>query len=119
MLNLTRPNFKKIKNKLLRQQKEVEEELKDLEKKDPVMLDGLAESTEPGTESWMADVHNQVVAVKHNLQSLLKKIKKSLTNLKTGKYGKCENCGKTIEPARLEAMSTATLCVSCSKKNLK
>lgn len=118
MLNLTRRNFKALKNKLLRKQKEVEVELKDLEKKDPVMLDGLAESTEPGTESWMADVHNQVVAVNHNLQFLLKKIKKSLSNMKKGKYGECENCGKPIESARLEAMPTATLCVSCSKKKL-
>ena len=116
MLNLTRPNFKALKNKLLRQQKNVEGELKDLEKKDPVMLDGLAESTEPGTESWMADVHNQVVALKHNLQSLLKRTQKSLSNIKKGKYGKCENCGKMIEPARLEAIPTASLCMSCSKK---
>lgn len=116
MLNLTRRNFKALKNKLLRKQREVEVELKDLEKKDPIMLDGLAESTEPGTESWMADVHSQVVAVKHSLMSLSKKIKKSLINLKTGKYGKCENCGKMIEPARLEAIPTATLCVGCSKK---
>lgn len=117
MLKLTRPNFKTLRNKLLRKQKQVEGELKDLERKDPVMLDGLAESTEPGTESWMADVHNQVVAVNHNLKSLLKKIQKSLSNLKKGKYGKCENCGKMIEPARLDAMPTATLCVSCSKKS--
>lgn len=119
MLNLTRPNFKSIKDRLLRQQRRVEVELKDLEKKDPVMADGLAESTEPGTESWMADVHNQVVAVKHNLQQMLSKIRESLVNLKLGKYGKCENCGKQIEAARLEAIPMATLCVSCSKKATK
>lgn len=117
MLNLTRANFKFLRDKLLKQQKVVQSELEDLEKKDPVMVDGLAESTEPGTESWMADVHNQVVAVKQNLQHMLKRIQKSLMNLKTGKYGKCENCGKPIEPARLEAMPTATLCVYCSKKS--
>ncbi|MBI3486346.1 TraR/DksA C4-type zinc finger protein [Candidatus Daviesbacteria bacterium] len=119
MLNLTRTNFNSIKNKLLRQKQKVEGELRELDKKDPVMLDGLAESSEPGTESWMADVHNQVVAVKQNLHALLSKIKKSLVNLKTGKYGKCEVCGKIIERARLEAMPTATDCLSCSKKAFK
>ncbi len=28
---------------------------------------------------------------------------------------KCEKCGKDIEPARLKALPTASLCVSCSK----
>lgn len=117
MLRLTRMNFEKIKSLLLRRQKEVEEELKTI--KDPVMSDGLAESSEPGTDSWIADVHNQTVAIKENLSQLLSKIRKSLTNLRTGKYGKCENCGRDIEPERLEAIPIATLCLSCSKKAKK
>lgn len=117
MLKRTRENFEFIKRKLLRQKAQVESELKELEKKDPVMADGLAESSEPGTESWMADVHNQVVAVKQTLQGLLEKTKTSLFRLRTGKYGKCENCGNKIEAERLEAMPAATLCLSCSKKS--
>ncbi len=117
MLKKTRENFEFIKRKLLRQKAQVESELKELEKKDPVMADGLAESSEPGTESWMADVHNQVVAVKQSLISLRDKIRSSLSKMKTGKYGKCENCGKQIEDERLEAMPAATLCLACSKKS--
>lgn len=105
----------KIKNLLLNQQKKVEQEIEALEKDDPVHSLDIAESSEPGTDSWLADTHSRVVAVKNNLQDLLKKIKKSLIALKTGKYGKCENCGKKIEPQRLSAMPTATLCISCSK----
>ncbi len=117
MLNLTRRNFEKLKRILLKQQKKVEEELDSL--KDPVLTDGLAESSEPGTDSWFADVHNQVVALKGNLQQILSSIRSSLANLKSGSYGKCENCGKSIELARLEAMPIATLCLSCSKKGIK
>ena len=116
MLNLTRQNFSKIKAILLRQQKEVEEEIKSLEADDPVNSLSLAESSEPGTDSWMADTHSRVVAVRQNLQNMLKNIKKSLINIKSGKYGKCESCGKLIEPERLKAMPTATLCIACSKK---
>lgn len=119
MLNLTRPNFEKIKAVLLRQQKKVEEDLKAIERADPVLGDSLAESSEPGTDSWLADVHNQAVAVQHNLQDMLRTIKKSLTNLRVGKYGICEKCGKPIEIARLEAMPTATLCLADSKKTAK
>ena len=116
MLKLTRTNFEKIKNALLRQQKEVENEIKSLEQDDPVNSLGMAESSEPGTDSWVADTHGRVMAVKQNLKDLLERIKSSLLALKSGKYGKCTNCGNPIEPQRLEAMPTATLCIACSKK---
>lgn len=116
MLNLTRPNFDKIRGLLLKQQKKVEQNLKDLEKDDPLMDGSAAESSEPGTDSWLADTHSRMVAVKDSLQSMLSNIRKSLTAMKTGKYGKCEVCGKDIESERLEAMPTATLCIADSKK---
>ncbi len=108
----------KLKQLLLKQQQKVEEEIKSLEKDDPVHSLDLAESSEPGTDSWMADTHGRVQAVKSSLQQLLSKIKSSLTALNTGKYGKCENCGKPIEMKRLQAMPTATLCIACSTKSL-
>lgn len=106
----------KVKDLLLKQQKKVEEEIASLDKDDPVNSLEIAESSEPGTDSWMADTHGRVVAVKGSLQEMLLKIKRALTNLKLGKYGKCENCGNLIETQRLDAMPTATLCISCSKK---
>ena len=106
----------KIRAILLRQKKNVEQNLKALEADDPVMDKGLAESSEPGTDSWLAETHGRVVALRQNLLDMLAKTKKALINIRTGKYGKCENCGKKIEEARLKAMPTATLCISCSKK---
>ncbi len=119
MLNLNRQSFDRVKKLLLRQEKEVKEELKRLEKDDPVFDSGLPESIEPGTSSWIADVHSRAVAVKENLQSMLSKTQKSLINLRKGTYGRCEKCGKQIEEKRLQAMPTATMCVACSKKYSK
>lgn len=117
MLDQTRKNFEKVKSLLLRKQRKVEEELKGLEDDDPVLKDNAsAESSEPGTDSWLADTHSRVVAIRKNLSDMLTNIRKSLIALRSGKYGKCENCGRPIEPKRLEAMPTATLCISCSKK---
>lgn len=107
--------IKKIKDMLLNQQKKVEEEIELLDKDDPVNSQ-VAESSEPGTDSWVADTHTRTVAVKQNLLDILSKIKYSLKSLASGKYGKCENCGKKIEEVRLEAVPTATLCITCSKK---
>jgi DnaK suppressor protein len=54
--------------------------------------------------------------MRQNLLDILGKTKKALANIKTGKYGKCEKCGNAIEPERLQAMPTATLCIADSKK---
>lgn len=116
MLNLPQEIFKKIKNKLLKQQKEIEKNLKTIEASDPVNGDGLAESSEPGTDSWLADAHGRTQAVKQNLMTILQNTRQALINLRKGNYGKCKKCGKDIELARLEAMSTATVCLNCSKK---
>ena len=116
MLNLPQKTLITIKRLLLRRQKKLEEGLKNLEGSDPIKSEGLAESSESGTDSWIADVHGRVIAIKQNLQQLLSHTKISLSNLKRGIYGKCEKCGKIIEIQRLLVMPTATLCLSCSRK---
>src|SRR3989344_3650611 len=111
--------LKKIKDLLTRQQKKVEEEIQLLDADDPVNSEAPAESSEPGTDSWVADTHTRTVAVKKGLQDMLSKIKHALQSVSLGKYGKCENCGKKIEASRLAAMTTASLCIACSKLKLK
>jgi DnaK suppressor protein len=109
----------KIRQILLRQEKKVEEEIKALEDDDPVLNSYMPESSEPGTDSWMADVHSRAVAAKQSLQEVLVNIRKSLKALRMGKYGKCEYCGNPIEKERLAAMPTAVLCIACSKKKTR
>lgn len=116
MLNLPRKSFDSIKKYLLHRQKQVKEEIESIDKQDPVLMDGVAESSEPGTDSFQADVHARLLSAKNSLLEMSQWIKKSLINLRKGTYGKCERCGKKIEQARLEAMPTATLCILCSKK---
>lgn len=120
MLNLPQQTLVKIKKYLLHRQKQVDEQLKSIESDDPVSAAGLApEASESGTESWLAEVHGRLGAIKGDLLNMSDKIKDSLAKLKKGTYGKCENCGKQIEAERLEAMPTATLCIACSKKAAK
>jgi RNA polymerase-binding transcription factor len=37
----------------------------------------------------------------------------ALERLRGGDYGRCEECGETIAPARLKAMPEVTTCVRC------
>lgn len=103
-----------VKNLLLHRRKNIEQDLKALDAEDPVLDRGLAESSEPGTDSWIADTHGRVTAMKQSLLNSLNGIKRALTNIRSGKYGKCEKCGKPIEEARLKVIPTATLCIYCS-----
>lgn len=120
MLDLPQKTLSKIKRVLLRQQKQIKQQLDTIEKNDPVTSTALApEAGESGTDSWLAETHGRLTAVKDNLLRLSGNVTRSLLKLKRGTYGKCENCKKPIEPARLEAMPTATLCLSCSKKTSK
>ena len=109
-------DFKKI---LLRQKRDLEKEILSVEKEDPLNTDDLVESSEPGTDSFFADVHGKVIAIKQNLENLLGNTTKALMNLKKGKFGKCEVCGKKIEEERLKIIPTTVLCLKHSKTHKK
>lgn len=116
MLSLPGKSIRAIKKLLLKRQKEVEEQIREVSDDDPVTAPALAESSEPGTDSWMADAHSRTIALKDQLVKAANSVKTALFKIKKRTYGTCESCKKDIEPARLEAMPTASLCLSCSKK---
>lgn len=105
-----------IKKTLIKQQEEVEASLKAVEKDDAATEPGLAETSEPGMDSWIAESHTRTVALVSQLKRMGSSIKAALFRMKKGSYGKCEKCGQSIESVRLLAMPTATLCLKCSKK---
>lgn len=108
-------DLSKVKALLLEKQKKSEEEIKNLDLEDPVLSDQTPESSEPGTDSWLADVHSRSESAKMTLTTTLKHVKHALHKIETNKYGKCEKCGNPIEAPRLEIMPEAPLCIACSK----
>lgn len=116
MLNFPKKTLNSIKKYLLRQKKEVDKSLAEVEENDPAKTPVLAESSEPGTDSYIADTHTKNLVLKDQLIKMSNSIKSTLSKMSKGTYGKCENCGKKIEVGRLLAMPTAEYCVSCSQK---
>ena len=43
-------------------------------------------------------------------------VKRALTRIDNGTYGKCVRCGGEIAPKRLEARPEAALCIECASK---
>ena len=63
--------------------------------------------------------HARIVAIKAELNSKAKQIKKALYMVKKGKYGICEDCKKMIDTDRLAVFPEATLCINCKKQREK
>ncbi len=53
-------------------------------------------------------------ALAHTLQETLTDVEHALEKLGGESFGICENCGKPIAEARLEAMPAARLCIDCA-----
>ena len=62
------------------------------------------------------------LAIEKQMKDQLADIEHALQKFEEGTYGFCEQCGQPIDPARLEALPQAKLCLSCKSgqgKNAK
>lgn len=57
---------------------------------------------------------NKNFALEQELEFRLNSIRKTREKIKEGTYGKCDNCGSDIAPARLKAVPDATKCITCA-----
>jgi DnaK suppressor protein len=48
-------------------------------------------------------------------EELLRKVDRALLRVREKSYGDCEECNKSINPERLEALPWATMCVKCQE----
>ena len=60
--------------------------------------------------------HDRVAALKLEVDKTLINIRKTLTRIRVGRFGLCENCGNMIDTDRLAIDPTVSLCISCASK---
>ncbi len=51
-----------------------------------------------------------------NDRALLARVEEALARIRDGTFGECINCGKELNPKRLEAVPWARYCISCQEK---
>jgi DnaK suppressor protein len=56
------------------------------------------------------------LALRQNAEQLLTQVTHALDRFEEGTYGACEQCKAEIDPARLEALPYATLCLHCQQR---
>jgi DnaK suppressor protein len=59
------------------------------------------------------------LALENRTRKEMAEVEHALQKFEQGTYGKCDNCGKPIDPARLEALPQASLCLNCKALQAK
>ena len=117
---VTTTNLKIIRLRLEKDRKRLTEQLEQLRASRPT--DNRREGSpfgkreEEATET--AELENRMALEKRIIDQLAG-IDNALDKFEKGSYGICESCGKSIDPARLEALPQATLCMSCKATQAK
>lgn len=114
-------DFSEAYQNLLKQREHLTKELEDL-KVDIKPADERREGSSFGKreeEATQAMEFEKRLALEKQLSDSLSKVNRAIQKYETGTYGICDQCGKPIEPARLEALPSATLCLSCKTSQTK
>lgn len=56
------------------------------------------------------------LSLQRNLKNLIRETKVALAKIDKNKYGICEDCEGQIEPGRLKAYPSASICITCATK---
>lgn len=95
-----------IKLKKRRQALEAEDPFNDDER----IINNAAVDTDAAEEFG----HDRVAALKLEVDKTLINIRKTLTRIKLGRFGLCENCHQMIDTDRLAIDPTVGLCIRCA-----
>lgn len=107
----------KLKTKLQDERENIISQLESYKRNDPLADPEQSRSHTADDAYTVAEGHDRITATRLELKQILAEVENTLEKISRGKYGNCENCGKKIEAARLEALSTARLCMECVKRN--
>ena len=71
---------------------------------------------EEATESFELEKR---ITLEKRVRDQLAEVEHALHKFEDGTYGLCDSCGQPIDPARLEALPQASLCLSCKTGQAK
>jgi DnaK suppressor protein len=77
------------------------------------MKDEAGNLPDPNDRASQEEEFSLELRTRDRERKLIKKIEKTLSNLKNNEYGYCDTCGIEIGIKRMEARPTATQCIDC------
>jgi DnaK suppressor protein len=78
--------------------------------------ENLGYSTHMADDASAAFDQARDLALRGNLEEMLKQVQRALDRFDDGTYGRCEVCGQPIDPARLKALPHASTCLDCQRR---
>lgn len=115
--------IEELQQRLLDEEQQLRHELYELTSGD----EAVSTSDEILESAWVAsdqaDDANTLFQAERNraiiahTRQLLAQVDAALERIKAGTYGKCTNCGRPIQPARLRALPYVSLCIDCQTKS--
>ncbi len=117
--NLPPTFIAKIKDILIRKDKSLANQQRLLEEEDPYMQEGRTEgNADDVDEANLEDNRKNINDAQRNVVSKVSTaVKKALGKIERGEYGICDNCGESIDSARLEAYPETSLCTDCARRS--
>ncbi|MDD5082180.1 MAG: TraR/DksA C4-type zinc finger protein [Dehalococcoidales bacterium] len=112
--NLLRSHLEMEQRRLAEQLKQIESSIRSTEERRVGSPFGKRE--EEATETLELE---KQIALEKRLRAELAEIEWALRKFETGTFGLCEKCGQAIDPARLEALPQARLCMKCKAQQEK
>lgn len=110
----------KIQTALEKEKKNVLFRIGELSEQDPFSTtDRLSDNAASDVDAAEEEGHSRAAALIETLKNRVVEIEATLARIADGTYGVCEQCGLHIEPERLMALPTATLCLACEKAKEK
>ena len=101
-----------LKERLQQELNEARAELDRLEKQ---RLEGKGDyglgTGDPSIYEW-----EMCLAMKLGVENRIKSLEEALQKAEEGSYGRCEICGKPIDPDRLAILPDTKRCISCAQK---
>ena len=114
-------NFNLLRSRLESERKHLIEQLEQLEanvRPAEERREGSPFGKREEEAAEVAELEKRLVAEKR-IRGLLTEVEHALQKFKEGTYGLCDVCSKPIDPARLEALPQASLCLSCKALQAK
>jgi RNA polymerase-binding protein DksA len=112
--NLLRSRLESEKKRLLEELEQLKASVRPAEERREGSPFGKRE--EEATESFELE---RRLSLEKSMREQLTAVEHALQKFEDGTYGLCDNCGQPIDPARLEALPQASLCLRCKELQAK
>jgi len=112
--NLLRSRLESERKRLIEEMEQLKASVRPAEERREGSPFGKRE--EEATESFELE---RRLSLEKSMRDQLAAVEHALQKFEDGTYGLCDSCGQPIDPARLEALPQASLCLRCKELQAK